>query len=189
MAVEGSGATLVVVLADRLRGHLGEVGRWAFLAGAWAAVFSSLLGVWQSVPYLFADLWRLSIKPDKSDGQLTANSTPYRAYMVALSILATGGLFFEFVTIQRLYAVVGALFIPMLALALLLLNGRARWARAPGEAVGITDEIAQKRKRIEGKRNVPEVLCATVRSTGAERGTKPLRPTFPVNSVGPLSFG
>ena len=26
----------------------------AFL-GAWAAIFSSLLGVWQAVPYLFAD--------------------------------------------------------------------------------------------------------------------------------------
>ncbi len=58
----GGGATLVVDMAARLEatfGRFGPLARWAFLAGAWGAVFSSLLGVWQSVPYLFADLWRL----------------------------------------------------------------------------------------------------------------------------------
>ncbi|MFW6175596.1 MAG: Nramp family divalent metal transporter, partial [Acidobacteriota bacterium] len=59
VAVEGRGAGLIVTLADRLEGALGPAGRWAFLAGGWAAVASSLLGVWQSVPYLFADQWRL----------------------------------------------------------------------------------------------------------------------------------
>jgi hypothetical protein len=53
--VTGSGAGLVVALADRLEASLGAGARWTFLAGAWAAVASSLLGVWQSVPYLFAD--------------------------------------------------------------------------------------------------------------------------------------
>jgi len=57
--VAGSGAGLVVALADRLEATLGPAGRWTFLAGAWAAVATSLLGVWQSVPYLFADQWRL----------------------------------------------------------------------------------------------------------------------------------
>jgi len=42
---------------------VGPAARWAFLVGAWGAVFSSLLGVWQSVPYLFADCWRLIRKP------------------------------------------------------------------------------------------------------------------------------
>ena len=29
----------------------------AFSVGFWAAVFASLLGVWQSVPYLYADFY------------------------------------------------------------------------------------------------------------------------------------
>ena len=56
----GKGVALIANLADVLRMQLGAMGpaaRWAFLIGAWAAVFSSLLGVWQSVPYLYADLW------------------------------------------------------------------------------------------------------------------------------------
>ena len=41
--------------ADTLGERLGIAARWTFLIGAWGAIFSSLLGVWQSVPYLFAD--------------------------------------------------------------------------------------------------------------------------------------
>jgi Mn2+/Fe2+ NRAMP family transporter len=62
MIVIGSGAglrqgpTAALELADRIAGVLGPAGRWIFLLGFWGAVFSSLLGVWQSIPYLFADL-------------------------------------------------------------------------------------------------------------------------------------
>jgi hypothetical protein len=37
------------------------------------------------------------------------------------------GLFWRFQEIQKLYAVIGATFIPFLAVALLILNGRADW--------------------------------------------------------------
>jgi len=55
IVVEGKGAKLVVALAACLEEPLGSVGKYAFLVGAWGAVFSSLLGVWHSVPYVFAD--------------------------------------------------------------------------------------------------------------------------------------
>ena len=42
--IEGKGAGLMVVLAERLGESLGPVGRWAFLIGTLGAVFSSLLG-------------------------------------------------------------------------------------------------------------------------------------------------
>lgn len=64
--LEGGGAKLVVTIAERLEATFGTAGplaKWAFLAGAWGAIFSSLLGVWQSIPYLFADLWCLSRSP------------------------------------------------------------------------------------------------------------------------------
>ena len=63
------GAKLVVDIAQVLQARLGNWGttmRWAFLIGAWGAVFSSLLGVWQSVPYLFADLWSM---PQSHEGK------------------------------------------------------------------------------------------------------------------------
>jgi hypothetical protein len=51
-------AGLALLLAEQLASSLGGVGKWIFLVGFWAAVFSALLGVWQSLPYLFTDfLW------------------------------------------------------------------------------------------------------------------------------------
>jgi len=40
------------------------------------------------------------------------------------------GLFWSFQDIQKIYAIVGASFIPFLALALLILNGREKWVGA-----------------------------------------------------------
>lgn len=127
--VEGRGATLVVELAGQLEKTLGPTARWTFLLGAWAAIFSSLLGVWQSVPYLFADFWQLTRKhhgPPRSRN-VDSRSLPYRAYLVAIAFLpATSFLWAGFRQAQKWYAIVGAMCIPMLALALLALNGRSR---------------------------------------------------------------
>jgi Mn2+/Fe2+ NRAMP family transporter len=126
VVVEGGGASLLVLLGDRLGDSLGPVGRWLFLVGAWGAVASSLLGVWQSVPYLFADLWRLLRSSECPAGvAVDTRRLPYRGFLVLLGLTSIGGLFSSFVHIQKVYAVLGALFIPMLALTLLLLNGRS----------------------------------------------------------------
>jgi len=128
---EKGSATIMVDLAERLRGTLGPAARWAFLVGAWGAVFSSLLGVWQSVPYLFADSWRLIRKP-RSDAAgaepdpVGTRSPVYQGYLFALASVPTVGLWARFDQVQKVYAVVGALFIPILALALLILNGSSR---------------------------------------------------------------
>jgi hypothetical protein len=90
-------------------------------------VFSSLLGVWQSVPYLFADVWRLFIKTTASSDPVDTNSSVYRSYMLALAIVPMVGLFMSFQDAQKVYAITGALFMPVLALALLWLNGSSRW--------------------------------------------------------------
>ena len=126
--IDGRGAGLLVTLADRLEEPLGIWGRWAFLIGAFGAVFSSLLGVWQSVPYIFADVWRLFLRPSVSsiDNEWTAaqlRTTPaYKAYLVAIATIPMIGLFYGFKDIQKYYAVIGALFVPLLALCLIILN-------------------------------------------------------------------
>ncbi len=123
------GASLVVLIADRLQDALGAAGpyaRVAFLVGSWGAFFSSLLGVWQSVPYLFADTWSLMQRRDAAERRpaVDVNSFAYRSYLWAIATLPGIGLFLDFKQIQKVYAVVGALCIPMLAMALLYLNGR-----------------------------------------------------------------
>lgn len=137
--VTGTGAGLVVALADRLEATLGPAGRWTFLAGAWAAVATSLLGVWQSVPYLFAEQWRLlrrereepstvasGVRAPSPGPPVDTSSRPYRRFLYALATIPTIGLIGSFSLMQRLYAVTGALFMPMLAAALLALAAPSR---------------------------------------------------------------
>jgi Mn2+/Fe2+ NRAMP family transporter len=124
VSVEGKGAGLVSALAERLEEPLGATGRWLFLIGAWGAVSSSLLGVWQSVPQIFADFWNMS---RGRVGPVDTRGRPYRLYLAGLALVPIPGLFLGFRTMQKAYAVIGAGFLPLLALALLLLNGRADW--------------------------------------------------------------
>jgi Mn2+/Fe2+ NRAMP family transporter len=129
--IEGRGAGLLVTLSERLVENLGTAGRWVFLVGALGAVYSSLLGVWQAVPYLFADLWGMLLEPRQAnpgpESRVDTRSTAYRGYLAAMALLPMAGLFRGFGEVQKFYAVVGAWFFPFLALALLLLNGRSAW--------------------------------------------------------------
>ncbi len=128
--IEGKGAGLLIALADCLEEPLGQTGRWFFLIGAFSAIFSSLLGVWQAVPYLFADIWGLFIRrTDHSDSINMTKSTPYRAYLFAIALLPMSGLLMSFKEVAKLYAVIGSIFMPLLAIALLILNGRRVWMK------------------------------------------------------------
>ena len=133
MTLSGKGATLIVDLADRLGERVGTGGRMVFLWGAWAAVFSSLIGVWQAVPYLFADFWNLVGQRSTMNGEtfkphvIDTRGPVYRGYLAALALVPMLGLSYDFQLVQKLNSVFGALVMPMLALALLILNGRAKW--------------------------------------------------------------
>lgn len=130
VAIEGEGAGLLVILSERLVEAVGPAGKWLFLIGTFGAVFSSLLGVWQAVPYLFADCWNLLRQRSPVDAARLAVDTrgrPYRIYLFLLALVPMLGLFFSFREIQKFYAVIGAWFFPLLALVLLVLNGRAAW--------------------------------------------------------------
>jgi len=127
ISVDGSGAQLLVDLAGRLEAELGTFGKWLFLIGAFGAVFSSLLGVWQSAPYLFAECWRL-LKGRSSP--VTTTMPAYRIFLVCIGLVPMIGLFLTFRQIQQLYALIGAWFFPVLAVGLLVFNGNARWVTA-----------------------------------------------------------
>lgn len=134
--LEGGGATLVVEVGRTLEERLGVAGpiaKWSFLIGAWGAVFSSLLGVWQSVPYIYTDLWRLWFRSGSGEVEspemaIDTKSAVYRSHLVAIALVPISGLFvFDFKSAMKVNGMVGAIFIPMLAIVLLLLNGNARW--------------------------------------------------------------
>jgi len=131
--ISGSGANLIVAMAEQLGGSLGVFGQYLFLIGAVGAVFSSLLGTWQATPYIFADSWRLFRNPPGQNDAGRAREKPnaklpiYRFYLIALALVPILGLFVNFREVQKLYAITGAFFVPMLAIALLLLNSRDDW--------------------------------------------------------------
>ncbi len=128
--ITGSGATLLVELANLLLEPVGPVGKWLFLAGAVGAVFSSLLGVWQGVPYLFADCWELARRRAGDDARepvvVDTTSWPYRGYLLLLAVVPMIGLFWSFREVQKIYTVTGAMFFPFVTIGLLVFNARAR---------------------------------------------------------------
>ena len=130
--LDGAGIRLAGQLADQLALVLGPWGRWIFLLGFWGAVFSSLLGVWQSAPYLMADFyWLRSRKRAGLEERLRTidlkRTVAYRVFLVALAIVPLANLWLTVERVQLAYAVMGATFMPLLAVTLLILNNQTRW--------------------------------------------------------------
>lgn len=98
---------------------------YCFLFGAWAAIFSSLLGVWQAVPQIFADCF-YQLRGQTHELPELTRSKAYRAWLLVLALLPLLSLNMSFKDAQQLYSIVGAFFMPILAAALLYLN-RARF--------------------------------------------------------------
>jgi Mn2+/Fe2+ NRAMP family transporter len=123
--VQITNAQAVTKMADTLGAIIGPLGFYAYSIGFWAAVFASLLGIWQSLPYLFADYYGLMRKLSRPEGErLTAvTSGPYR---IALVFVTIAPIPFAFVDqpliIIRTFTIVGSLFIPFLAATLIYLN-------------------------------------------------------------------
>jgi len=123
-----SGSALVLAVAEHLGAALGTAGKWCFLVGFWGAVFSSMLGVWQGVPYLFADFvheWR----DNDNCKAINTGSIAYRAYLAYLAIPPMLLLWMgKPVWVILAYAVAGAAFMPLLAGLLLYMNGWRDWS-------------------------------------------------------------
>jgi Mn2+/Fe2+ NRAMP family transporter len=120
-------------MAAALSTLLGSFGHFAYSAGFWAAVFASLLGVWQSVPYLYADFYGIVKKlPAEARVEVVkVTSTPYRWALVYITLVPIP---FAFtgrpIAIIVAYTIVGSLFVPFLAATLLYLNNRVKWTEA-----------------------------------------------------------
>ncbi|HEX7283054.1 MAG TPA: Nramp family divalent metal transporter, partial [Vicinamibacterales bacterium] len=123
-------AQAVPRMAEALGTVMGTFGRIAFSVGFWAAVFASLLGVWQSVPYLYADFYGIfkKMSPEARQDIVKVTSTPYR---LALAFITLVPLPFAFtgqpIQVVIIYTIVSSLFVPFVAATLLYLNNRVAW--------------------------------------------------------------
>jgi Mn2+/Fe2+ NRAMP family transporter len=131
--VEITNQQAVPKMAEMLGSILGAFGRIAYSVGFWAAVFASLLGVWQSVPYLYADFYGIikKMSPEERARVTEVTSTPYR---LALLFVTLAPIPFAFtgqpIQVIVAYTIVGSLFVPFLAATLLYLNNRIKWQAA-----------------------------------------------------------
>jgi Mn2+/Fe2+ NRAMP family transporter len=120
-------AQAVTKMAETLASILGGAGFYAYSIGFWAAVFASLLGLWQSMPYLFADYYGLMRNmPAAERARLTTvSSTPYRVTLLFMTLIPIPFAFVDRPLIMiRTFTIVGSLFIPFLAATLLYMNNR-----------------------------------------------------------------
>ncbi|WP_206184283.1 Nramp family divalent metal transporter [Sporolactobacillus sp. THM19-2] len=127
--VEIRGDQGFVTMSNMLADQFGEPMRWTLLLAFWSAVFSSLLGVWNGVPYLFADFVRtIRMKKNKelADKPVTEKDPMYRLYLFWLTFPPMIMYFFgKPVELIILYGVLGSLFMPFLAITLtILLNSK-----------------------------------------------------------------
>jgi Mn2+/Fe2+ NRAMP family transporter len=118
------GSKMILAMADELEKVSGSVGRWIFLLGFWGAVFSSMIGVWQGVPFLFNDIIRQNTRY-VSINKIMGVSVPYFLFLIYIAIPPlTLLLFGKPVWVVILYSVTGAFFMPFLAMLLLIMNNR-----------------------------------------------------------------
>jgi Mn2+/Fe2+ NRAMP family transporter len=126
-------AQAVPKMAEMLGTLLGPFGVYAYSVGFWAAVFASLLGVWQSVPYLYADFYGVLKKvPHAARQRLThVTSTPYRLALVFITLVPLPFAFIRRpILVIVTYTIIGSFFVPFLAATLLYLNNRVKWTAA-----------------------------------------------------------
>lgn len=135
-------------LSDVLAARYGEAAGTVFLVGFWAAAMSSLVGVWNGVSLMFADFVGHVSGGDADAPQFRLGGRWYAAYVLWLTLPPIPLLFLgEPVYLILAYGVLGAFFMPFLAVTLLwLLN---------------TDRVSREwRNKLPS--NLALVLCAVV---------------------------
>lgn len=129
----GSGITFegnqgIVVLADNYGARFGTFFQWMLLVGTFAAVFSSVLGAWHGISYLFTDF--VGILATKGKGtdlsKISEKNPSFRFYLIWMTFPPMLlYLFEEPFLVVLIYGVFGAIFMPILAIGLLyLLNSK-----------------------------------------------------------------
>jgi Mn2+/Fe2+ NRAMP family transporter len=121
----------LLALVDPMQDRFGLLARWAFLIGFWAVATGAMLGAWNGGAHLFADCVRTirEVPDEEASDYLSEKSIFFRGFLAWMSfppmiLLAFG----EPVLLVIVYASLGALFLPFLAITLLILLNSQRVA-------------------------------------------------------------
>ncbi|MDT9594731.1 Nramp family divalent metal transporter [Nocardioides zeae] len=148
-------------LADVLADRYGEVFGYVFLLGFWASSFSSLIGVWSGVSLMFADFVGTlkGLEPGHPDTR--TGGRYFKAYMLWLTFPPMLLLLLDRpVGLILAYGVLGALFMPFLAVTLLVLLNRSGGGKvAPG---GVAGAIVPRQWRNRWFSNLAMGVCAAL---------------------------
>ena len=107
---------------------LGRAGKLLFLIGFWAAVASSIVGVWQGVPYICAETAkRLRGEAMNVGKTVSSKGRWYRGSLLLLTFPPMLLLIIDRpVWLVVSYAALGSLFMPFLAVTMLVMNNRKK---------------------------------------------------------------
>lgn len=123
-------------LSDVLQERYGDWAGTIFLVGFWSAAMSSLVGVWNGVSMMFADFVGHARKLPADHPSTRLGGTWYKAYILWLTFPPMIMLFFgQPVWLILAYGVLGAFFMPFLAVTLLWILNTSRtpeqWRNGP----------------------------------------------------------
>ena len=132
------GSKIILEISAKLEGIMGTSGKWIFMIGFWGAVFTSLLGVWQGVPYIFADFVttydRFNKKKTGASAETSTktskdkNTFYYNIFLFFLAVPPLLLLLFDRPGwIIIIYTITGSFFMPFLAVTLLVMNNKKNW--------------------------------------------------------------
>ncbi|MGH8879273.1 MAG: Nramp family divalent metal transporter [Stackebrandtia sp.] len=117
-------------LANDFGERFGSVARWLFLVGFFSTTFSSVVGAWNGLSFLFADYVRLirGVPDEQAEEHTKITSPAFRAFLVWVAFPPMLLLLFDQpVFLVIVYAALGALAMPFLVIVLLfLLNSKAK---------------------------------------------------------------
>ncbi|MQA93607.1 MAG: divalent metal cation transporter [Streptosporangiales bacterium] len=124
------GSEGMAALADPFGERFGSVARWLFLIGFFSTTFSSVVGAWNGMSFLFADYVRLirGIPDEQAEEHTKISSPAFRAFLAWVAFPPMLLLLFgQPVFLVIVYAALGALAMPFLVIVLLfLLNSKAK---------------------------------------------------------------
>ncbi len=123
-------ASLLIDLAHSLRERVGSAGYYLFVLGFWGAVFSSILGGQNGVPYLFSHLVALTKGvPEPNHAAYTATTSRwYRGFLLYMAFPPLVWLIFgRPVQVVVTTAIMSSFVTPFIAATLLYMNNKREW--------------------------------------------------------------
>lgn len=129
--LNGSGRTIdgeegLLALADPFGAEFGSAAKWLLLLGFFSAVFSSLIGGFNSLAYIFADIMNIARGIPQERDDHAERTWPFRGYLLWVTFPPMILLFIGSpVYLVLVYAAASAIFAPVMAACLLwLMNSR-----------------------------------------------------------------